>query len=182
MESLKQICEVIQALIIQKNFDELTHTQNESVESHLKTCRTCQNFQKVLLKMNELTDYKEEKAVSLPVTTYQNLRQRVAAKKKSNISIFQQSWEWLKNILDYRVPVYQIVFGGVMILMIFFISRQVSYEDKYEIPVSPSISTLETPVVETMQVLNPHEVLEKQMIGQSVKEDTALYRFLVTVM
>ncbi len=182
MESLNQTCEVIQALLIQKNFDNLTHSQNESVDLHLNTCLTCQHFQKVLIKMNELTDYKEENAYTLPTATVQNLRHRVAARKKSKISLIQQSWEWLRNILDYRVPVHQIVFGGVMILMIFFISRQVSFENKYEIPVSPSISTLETPMAETMQVLNPHEVLEKQMIGQSVQEDTALYRFLVTVM
>ncbi|MBN2089917.1 zf-HC2 domain-containing protein [candidate division KSB1 bacterium] len=182
MESLKQPCEVIQGLLIQKNFDELSPGQKEVVETHLQTCSGCHHFQSVLIKMNALSDFRNENKLVPPEIIYQRLKQRVIAKQKANIPIFQQGRELLKNLMNYRIPAYQVILAGVMILLIFFISRQITFEDKFKTPISPSVSMVEMPVVETMQVLNPHDVLRKQIIGQSVKEDTALYRFIITVM
>jgi len=181
-ENLSLNCDEIEGLLIQRHFDEITQDQSLLVEEHLKSCDRCRTYQKILLNMqNSMQIGAEEKLIPDPAIR-QNIIQQLRALKPQEAGIFARGWHYIRSIFEYRVPVYQALFGVVLIALIFLAIKQYPSSADQK-PLEPrGLAQIETPLPAQMSVIDNLEIIKGQKIGLNVKEDTTLTRFIVSTM
>ena len=112
----------------------------------------------------------------------QNIVQRMRTVKLQEARNYRSTWRYLRNIFGYRVPVYQALFGMVLILLIFVTVRQFSLSSDQKALKMQSLTETEAPILSQLSVIDNLEIVEGQKIGRNIKEDTTLTRFIVTAM
>jgi len=175
-------CDDVERLLIHRIFDQLTPEVNLSVEKHLKSCDRCQSYQKTLLNLqNSIQIRAEEKLVPDPAIR-QNIIQRMKTLEPQEAGFLRSTWQYVRSIFEYRIPVYQTLSGVVLIVLIFLAVNQISFSPDQKPPEPQSLTQIETPVPAQMNVVDNLDIIDKQKIGRNVKEDTTLTRFIVTTM
>jgi len=175
-------CDDIPRLLIDKIFDGLVQEENLLVEKHLKSCERCRSYRKTLLGLqNSMQIGAEEKLVPHPAIR-QRIIQRMKVQRPERIGIFARGWCYIRNIFEYRIPVYQALSGVILIALIFFAVRQFPSSTDQKPPELQSVAQMETPIPSQMTVIDNLEIIKGQKIGQNVKEDTTLTRFIVSTM
>jgi hypothetical protein len=175
-------CDDIKQLLVKRIFDELTQDKNLLVEEHLKSCTQCCDYQNTLLNLqNSIQIRTEEKLVPNPAIR-ENVIQRMKALRPEEAGTLRTTWQRLRGIFEYRIPVYQTLSGLVIIALIFLAVKQISFSPDQKSPEPQSLARMETPVPAQMSVVDNLDIIDQQKIGQNVKEDTTLTRFIVTTM
>jgi len=175
-------CDDIGQLLIKKSIDELTEDENLLLEEHLKSCDRCQTYQNTLLSLqHSMKTGAEEKLIPDPAIR-QNIIRQMKTLKPVETGIFSKGWHLIRSIFEYRIPVYQPLAGVVLIVLIFLASRQLPLSPDQKTPELHSLTRIETPTPAQMSVIDNLEIIKQQKIGQNVKEDTTLTRFIVTTM
>ena len=175
-------CDDIEGLLIQRHFDEITQVQSLLVEEHLKSCDQCRSYQKTLLSLqNSMQIGAEDKLTPHPAIR-QRIVQRMKIQTPERIGVFARGWYSIRSIFEYRVPVYQALSGAVLIALIFFAVKQYPSYTHQKPPELQSVAQMEMPIPAQMAVIENLEIIKGQKIGQNVKEDTTLTRFIVSTM
>lgn len=180
-ENQNMKCDEIEFLLIKKNFDELTRQESLLVEKHLKSCDSCQSYQKTLSNLQESMRIGTEKLAPDPAIR-ESIIQRMEALRPERAGITARGWHNIRDLLQHRIPVYQPVLGAVLVLLIFVGAKQLS------LPVEEKPLDIQTPtrtevVMPTqISVMDNLEIVKAQKIGRSAGEDTTLARFIVSSM
>ena len=175
-------CDDIEQLLVNRIFDELTHDKNLLVEEHLKSCAQCCNYQNTLLNLqNSMQIGTQEKLVPNPAIR-ENIIQRMKTLRPEEAGILRTTWQRLKSIFQYRIPVYQSLSALALIALIFLTVNQLSFSPDQKPSEVQSLTQIETPTPAQMSVIENLEIIDQQKIGRNVKEDTTLTRFIVTTM
>lgn len=176
------MCSEIQDLLIKFSINKLTDQENQIVNEHLKLCEECSAYQNVL---NEIP-------ISLAVPGKSNLipnpviSQLAAKRMKERKSMLTQSanniWDSILSILNYRVPIYQAVFGMTFFFCVFFGLNRINF----------TANSMRGNFSETLQNKNNITILndslenilgiERWNVGISLHDDTVLTHFTVKAM
>jgi len=175
-------CDDIEGLLIQSHFDEVTRNQSLSVEEHLKSCDRCESFQNTLSNLQNLMQIGVANKLTPDPAIRQNIVQRMRTAKSLEAKNYRSAWRYLRNIFQYRVPVYQTLFGIILILLIFVALRQFSLSGNQRTPTKQSLTQIEAPILYQLSVADNLEIIGRQRVGRNIKEDTTLTRFIVTAM
>ena len=172
-------CDDVEFLLIKRNFDELTGQESLLVEEHLKRCDSCRGYQKHLSSLQESLRIGADKLVPDPAIR-ENVTQRMEALRPRQAGIVARGWHYLGDLLKHRIPVYQPLLGGGLILLIFLGTKQLS------VPVEERPADIQAPVrtevliPAQMSVMDNLGIVKAQKIGRSAGEDTTLSRFIVS--
>jgi anti-sigma factor RsiW len=175
-------CDDVEQLLIKRIFDELSQDENLLAEKHLKSCDRCRSYQKTLLNLqNSMRVGVGEKVTPDPVIR-ENIIRQMKALRPEKAGIRRTSWQYVRNVFEYRIPVYQVLSGLVLIALIFLGVKQLSFSPDQETTEPQSLARIEASLPAQMSVIDNLEIIEQQKIGRNVKEDTTLTRFIVTTM
>jgi hypothetical protein len=181
-ENSNMECDDIERLLTNRIFDKLTQDENLLVEEHLKSCDRCQSYQNILLNLqNSMRVDVGEKLTPDPAIR-ENIIRRMKTLKPMDTGIFAKSWHYVRNVFEYRVPVYQALSGLVLIALIYLMVGQLSFSPDRKTPELQSFAQIETSIPAQMRVMDDLGIIDQQKIGQNVKDDTTLTRFIVTTM
>jgi hypothetical protein len=175
-------CDDIEQLLVNKIFDELTQDENLLVEEHLKSCDRCQSYQNALLNLQKSMEIGPEDELAPDPAIRENIIQRMKTLNPVETGIFTKGWQYVRNIFEYRVPVYQALSGLVLIALIYLTVGQLSFSPDRKSSEPQSLAQMETPTPTQMRVVDNLEIIDLQKIGQNVREDTTLTRFIVSTM
>jgi hypothetical protein len=175
-------CDEIERLLIDRIFDELTQDESHLVREHLKSCDRCQGYQNTLVNLQNSMQISAEDKLTPNPAIRQNIMKRMKISKPAETGIFNISWHYIKNVFEYRIPVYQALFGVVLIALTFLAVKQISFSPHQKPSKLQSLAQIETSIPAQMSVIENLEIIEGQKIGRNVKEDTTLTRFIFTAM
>ena len=175
-------CNVVERLLIKRSFDELTEQENLILQDHLASCDRCRSYQNTLSNFRKAVQNGASRCPVPDPAIRHTLLQQVKTLKVSINKPKGNVWQWLRNALEYRIPGYQAVVGGVFILFLalalgknsILISR--GDEKLFE------VYQIEAPFLETMNVMNKLELIDQQKIGRNAKEDSSLTQFIFEAM
>jgi len=175
-------CDEIEALLIQRHFDEITRDQSLLVEKHLKLCDRCRSYQKTLLSLQNSMQIGPGEKLSPDPAVRENVIRRMKTVKAQRLSILESIWQSVKGVFEYRVPVYQALFAVTLIALIFLGVRQINLPTDREYPSPQGVVQLQVPISTEVSVIDNLEIVKQQKIGCSVSEDVTLTRFIVSAM
>jgi hypothetical protein len=181
-ESSNMDCDDIERLLTNRIFDKLTQDENLLVEEHLKSCDRCQSYQNALLNLQSSMEIGPEHELTPDPAIRENIIQRMKTLNPVETGIFAKSWHYVRNVFEYRVPVYQALSGLVLIALIYLTVGQLSFSPGRKPSEPQSSAQMETPTPTQMRVVDNLDIIDLQKIGQNVKDDTTLTRFIVTTM
>jgi hypothetical protein len=175
-------CDKTEGLLIQKHFDKIRPDQSLSVEEHLKSCERCRSYQKTLSGLQTSMQIAAEDKLAPDPAIRQNIIRRIKTVRAEEAGILARGWQYIRSGFQYRIPVYQALFGAVLIALIFFGVRQLPFSPGQEGPAWQGVARLQMPVSTEMSVIDNLEIVRQQKIGRNVKEDSTLTRFIVSTM
>ena len=149
------------------------------VKKHLQSCEHCQNYQQVLLKLKNVS--MNDGLIPNP-RIRKHIIQRVKEKRATTAVTWKNSWQHVKNIFEYRIPVYQALVGAAFILIIFMMSNKLSSSMFPKSTKEYRFTNVEIPVASQMNVINNLQSFEHQKIGKNVKEDSVMSQYIVPAM
>ncbi len=174
-------CDDVEELLIKKEIDKLTPDENLLVEKHLKFCERCRTYQSTLSSLQNSMQISPDEKLTPDPAIRQNIIQKMKALKPEEKGIFKSGWQYIRTALEYRIPVYQTLLIVVLIPFIFFAVDQLFLTPDHEPENLQGIAQIEPLVSSQIGVLDNLDVIDQQKIGISVREDTSLTRFIVTI-
>jgi len=175
-------CNEIEALLIQRHFDEITRDQSLLVEKHLKSCGGCRSYQKTLLSLQNSMQIGPGEKLGPDPAIRQNIIGRMKTVRPQEPGIFVRGWHYIRGVFQYRVPVYQALFGVALIVLIFLGVRQLNFTTDRKYPSPQGVVQLQVPISTEVSVIDNLEIVKQQKIGRSVSEAITLTRFIVSTM
>jgi len=175
-------CDGIEALLIQRHFDEITRDQSLLVEKHLKLCDRCRSYQKTLLSLQKSMQIGRGEKLGPDPAIRQNIIGRMKTVRPQEPGIFARGWHYIRSVFQYRVAVYQALFGVALIVLIFLGVRQLNFTTDREYPSPQGVVQLQVPLSTEVSVIDNLEIVKQQKIGRSVSEAITLTRFIVSTM
>ncbi len=175
-------CDNIEDLLIKQNIENLSAEESDLLHKHLKACKHCQSYQHELayiqrsMLMDQKNPLKPDPAIR-QIVTKQMLR-----RKPGQQGLLNSFWQWLLNFLDYRIPVYQGLFGIACGLFIFALIHYFPLPDQSVMKHSPYQLQIADTTLYQINVIKNLQIIEQQKIGKNVSEDSVLTRFIVKAM
>jgi len=147
----------------------------DEIIKHLKDCPECRDYAAQVINIQQIL---QKDLIKPDPETYQKLVNTITPRRQSQRSL----WDRLLTILDYRIPVYQVVTVVVLIFIMLF-----AFED-YNLPEGGRIETRFEPIaIEEISLvgynlLDSLTIIDEQKIGRNTLEDSALTRYLVPIL
>lgn len=183
MKKLNTInCNDIERVMISKNFDEITDDENITIKEHLKSCAHCRSYQYTLLNLQNTLQVKPDHKLSPDPNIRRNIIKGMKSIQSQEPGIFSRSWQYIRSILEYRIPVYQALSGAVLILLILFAINQLYFSINWNRIINQEIILLEVTIPDKISAIKNIDLIDQQKIGRNVKEDSLLARFIVPSM
>jgi hypothetical protein len=102
--------------------------------------------------------------------------------KPQEAGFLDRVYQSVIHIFEYRIPVYQALSGAVLIALIFLAVKQFNFTPEQKATGLHNVAQIETSLPAQMRVMDNLGIIDQQKIGQNVKDDTTLTRFIVTTM
>jgi len=174
-------CSKCQEKIIELFDNNISLNSDQSLNNHIKNCPDCQIYlENLTVIKNRLNEPSVKKLQPDPriiknIIAYKNLKQGLKITKPNPV------WNSVRELFEYRIPVYQALSGVVVAIMLFlYISGSIvspgnkaiiiEYSGDYE-----ELTSSELYLVDTLSLNKPER-------GQNAKEDSVLMSFLVPTM
>jgi hypothetical protein len=175
-------CDAIEQLIIKQGIEKLSADENNILQSHLKSCVHCQDYQNQLVSLQSSIMISVKSSLQPDPAILQNLMKRMNAFKSPKHRTVDSPWQKLLNILEYRIPVYQGLIGLACSLLIFVAINYFSFSSQHKTGSSEySINVADSSFYQ-INVIKNLQIIEQQKIGKNVREDSLLTRFIVSSM
>ncbi len=115
----------------------------------------------------------------------QNIIKRIKSIHSKKNKMLESYWNNLKNMLEYRIPVYQALSSFALILLIivgvFHFTSSINPQSFEKQSYAP-VDTLETILYRQIGVINNLEMINNQKLGLNVREDSILARYVIPAM
>jgi hypothetical protein len=175
-------CDSIEQLLIKKSLEELTDEENWLIQEHLRSCDVCRSYQSALLRLkNSMQINMEDKLVPHPAIR-RTLIQRMRDLRPQEVGNLKGAYKSIMRLFEYRIPIYQVLSGAVLIALIFLAVKQFSFTAEQKTTGLRNVAQIETSIPAQMRVMDDLGIIDQQKIGQNVKDDTTLTQFIVTTM
>jgi hypothetical protein len=175
-------CRKIKKLLLEKPLDLASESEKSLIARHLSGCQNCRQYQLLLSNM-EKTFVQSGKNTPLPnpeiyhslLDRWHLIHQKPDRKRKTFIRT-------VKELLSYRVPVYQAVIGVVTALLLVVLYNYFSPADWPPETRSVSRQAVENSSTGSSDVYIQLEFTTAGKFGINMKEDTTLNRFRYSAM
>lgn len=172
-------CDDIEQLLIQKSIDGLSEDESRFIQEHLKSCGRCKSFQNALLNLQDsMQDGRIDKLVPDPAIR-EKVIQKMRSLKHQEAGILGKTYKTIRSILEYRIPAYQALPVVVLLILMFLTVERFPSGVRHEPAGVHSIAETGISVPTQLRVIDNLGIIDQQKIGQSVKDDTTLARFIV---
>jgi hypothetical protein len=175
-------CDGIEQLLIKKSLEELSDEENWLIQEHLRSCDRCRSYQSALLKLKDSMQISAEDKLAPDLSIRETVIKRMKSLKPQEVGFLGRAYQSVMHIFEYRIPVYQALSGAVLIVLIFLAVKQFSFTAEQKTTGLHNVAQVETSIPAQMRVMDDLSILKRQKIGQNVKDDTTLTRFIVTTM
>jgi len=153
------------------------------LEDHIKSCVNCSQYQEILKQIKYyVRDYLNTDLKPKPEIKASILKEYKHFQKEKNINL-RSFREKFKNILGYRIPVYQAVVGTAFAVIIFFTAIELNHSITSP-PNFPTNSEIyaDTTYQGQLNIIKDIQILKKRNIGRTFQEDSVLTRFIVKLL
>jgi hypothetical protein len=175
-------CDGIEQLLIKKNFEELTDQENRLIQEHLRSCDVCRSYQSALLRLKDSMRISAEDKLAPDPSIHETVIKRMRNLKPQEAGFLGRAYQSVMRLFEYRIPVYQALSGAVLVVLIFLAVKQFSFTAEQKTTRLHNVAQIETSIPAQMRVMDDLGIIDQQKIGQNVKDDTTLTRFIVTTM
>jgi hypothetical protein len=154
---------------------------DQSTDQHLKSCPECQKFNENLINLKMRLSKSPDKKLQPDPRILKNILAFRSIKRGLSTNKPNPFWGTIRELFEYRIPVYQALGGIAVIFVLFlFISGNMVSSDQKAILIEYSgdykeLTSSELYLVDTLSLNNPER-------GQNAKEDSVLMSFLVPTM
>jgi hypothetical protein len=171
-------CQNIDDLISKKLSGEFSGVENSLLSEHLLDCQSCRNAVTAAENLFESLHFSHEKSLNPDPALRQRLRKRVKRLKQNEKPAPQMPLDFIINLLRIRVPVYQAVIGMVIFLGILLYSNYLTFPNTSSLSEAPESAQYadSTGQMDTIRTSGPEK------LGRSIREDSLLAKFFMTVM
>lgn len=172
-------CDDVEQLLLKKTIDELTGDERHLTREHLKSCDRCQSFQNALLNLQDSMQAGTIDKLAPDPAIRENVIKRMRDLKPQKSGIPGKTYKAIRTVLEYRIPVYKALPVAVLIVLVFVAVQQHPSTLRQEPAVLNNVAETEISVPAQLRVIDNLGIIDQQKIGQSVKDDTTLARFIV---
>jgi hypothetical protein len=172
-------CDDIEQLLIKKSIDGLCEDESHFIQEHLKSCGRCKNFQDALLNLQDSMQVGRIDKLAPDPAIREKVIQRIKSLKHQEADIPGKTYKAIRSILEYRIPVYRALPVVVLLILMFLAVKQFPSGFRHEPAGVHSIAETGISVPTQLRVIDNLGIIDQQKIGQSVKDDTTLARFIV---
>jgi hypothetical protein len=165
-----------------EHFNENFNLNNfQPLKNHVENCQDCQNYLENLVLINNLMSHSPAKKLSPDPRIIKNLLAYKQAKMGLKRGKSNWFWMYIRDMFEYRIPVYQALGVVVVIFMVYLYMSGSIYSSGKQVHVidySKEIGDLtssELYLVDTLSMGDPNQ-------GQNAKEDSVLMSFLEPIM
>lgn len=175
----KNDCQDIELLLLKNNIEDLNIEDQKLVEEHLKNCDKCISYYNILQNIQQSAKiYLEENLIPDPAIHY-NITKYLKTQKSKQYGLLSNSWQFIKDILEIKIPVYQLVSSAVIIFFIVFAINKLTVTPKYTPNIAPGTeSVVDTLLYQKIGIVNPLKVIDQHKLGRTVEEDSAYTKYI----
>jgi hypothetical protein len=175
-------CDGIEQLLIKRSLEELTDQENRLIQEHLRDCDVCRSYQSALLKLKDSMQISAKDKLAPDPSIRETVIKRMKSLKPQEAGFLGRAYQSVMRLFEYRIPVYQALSGAVLVVLIFLAVKQFSFTAEQKTTRLHNVAQIETSIPAQMRVMDDLGIIDQQKIGQNVKDDTTLTRFIVTTM
>jgi len=171
-------CSQIEKLIIEMKAGQISDNHKKKIDRHLSRCQSCMEFEKTLraiengMKIGDNLKLKPDPRIRRNLLVYLN------KSRKKRASLLHRIWSTAREVLEIRIPVYQILGGIVLMIFIFMGIQKLSTFHQTELT-EESIPQLQEGMFNQFNVIDNFRLTDGQKIGRNFNEDSLLIRLFV---
>ena len=177
-----QNCNQIEELIIKQKTESLNNEEMNQVESHIANCSSCKNFYLIVNKLETSMIANENDSLKPASTIQENLitklKDQSSVKKSWHLNII----ELLRNILSYRIPVYQAGLAAFIIFLLITYGIDFSNHSNNINDASHEVTQIMENPSNNEYMIETHPDINDQKVGVNIREDSSLIAFIYTSM
>lgn len=173
-------CADFQNWLLEDRLESLSAEDASQLTEHVHSCRACSSLQAALSGLQSIMAAEAETSIEPEPEIQSRLWAQLQRRRPIKNDILNASVQFVKNLLGYRIPVYQVILTGAIIVILYLgfhsysgISQKETIRIKSAAPVS---HLLQVPDLDQMQQLS------RQNLGISVQEDSMRLRYITVSM
>ncbi|TFG99339.1 MAG: hypothetical protein E4H13_08970 [Calditrichales bacterium] len=169
-------CDNYQQHLAEQSAADLSTWLDEHPDDHTQQCGECRAFIQSLIKISGTLRQVPNHTLVPDPHIPDRILDRIKNAKQRGQNIKVNRWNWVRSIFEYRIPAYQAV-GGAIVFTTFII-----FLLGYFVPAGPIMNINDglDPRYEFSAVDSLNQ--SRSDIGETVREDSLLSRFLVPTM
>ncbi len=161
-------CSQIEELLSIKKNDEFSSEEQSLIEKHLKVCNSCFKFSQMLNKIEQI---EIEEQLEPEQFVYENLVNNLKLRERNVKRKFEFLPDLIADLLNYRVTVYQVAAGFLLLLFAINLPNLIETE--------PALH--EQKLIRNQQIqINQFNLTDKleqlRNVGNNVKEDSLFFK------
>lgn len=174
-------CAEIEELLIKKSFENLADSEKNVLKEHLKLCDQCRIFEKTLMKIHGSLELAGENVLIPNPAIWDSLVNRIKATKREQAGLLNKVWQSFVASFKIKIPVYKVVLGIVAVFLIFYSLESLNFFGREKNSTLLKPFQTEKLGLDSTTVLEYINLIEKQKIGRSIRDDSLLISFIVTL-
>jgi anti-sigma factor RsiW len=174
----RSICKTVEDLLIRSGDEDLTPEERLVVAEHVNGCEQCARFRDLLSRIRNDIGRHPHAPESLRRNILARAHAAMNARKAPEPAPAPGVWQTLKNVLNYRLPLYQpaaVIAILIAIVTIFSPVKRTSQENE-------NLYMLARTYSEKIWVVDNMFHISEQNTGSSVEEDSSIVKYVVPTM
>lgn len=155
---------------------EVNDKYDQAISEHLLSCAECQRYADgVELIRNNYSSDRAKDLIEPNPEIKEKLLSYMQNREKSDSSF----WPWIKRVINYRIPAYQVATAAAVILILFLTIDYLPYFDQKIYSSSSSEIFSQYPEYSQINLIDSLNLSGLQNIGRNALEDSAITKYLV---
>ena len=177
-----QSCKQIEELIIKQKTESLSKDEMNQIKLHIVNCSSCKNLYLTVNKLetNMILNSNDSLRPSPKIREIliANLKDKTLVKKSWHLNLIGA----IKNILSYRIPVYQAGLAALIIFLLITYGIDFSNRANNRKSESPKVTQKIEYPANNEYMIEIHPDINDQKVGVNIREDSSLIGFIYTSM
>ena len=178
MKSHNVKCKSFQEKLLMADSPNRLLEDDSTLKTHIKKCSECSSLMKSILLMHRRMQQAPEIDLKPNRRSLVNARKLMSVRQEFQMPSNYSIWQSLRQIIEYKIPVYQAVSGLVVMLMLVFVLSgtimppEAPWSDGDRLGKIERSGSSDLYAVDSLDFLKPDR-------GQNAREDSVLIGFLV---
>lgn len=176
------LCDQIRDLLIRSAADDLTDRERHLLTEHLESCEQCRTYQEMLNKLPVSLAVPKTSGLLPDPAIYRMAVKRLKERAAFHIRPAESITDYVISLLNHRIPVYQMILGMALIIMVFSTFERTDYTG-YTLKgyISENVENNKLITIFDDSLLNIFNI-NKRQVGISLQDDTVLTQLTVKAM